>query len=88
MKKIWTFLRSFKRKLKLSKYPERKPDENLRKKWKKNQKNLREIKLIKLTNRKKENLKFRKIGKEFKEKLKVIWRTGTKLFQNKFWAGV
>ncbi len=30
------------------------------------------IKLIKLKNRKKENLKFRKTGKEFKEKLSGI----------------
>ncbi len=53
---------------------------------KKNQNNLREIKLIKRTNRKKENLKFQKIGKEFK-KLRGIWRTG-KLFQSKFWDHV
>ncbi len=31
------------------------------------------IKLIKLKNRKKENLIFQKIGKEFKEKLRGIW---------------
>ncbi len=46
------------------------------------------IKSIKFENRKKENLKFRKIGKEFKEKLRGIWRTGTKLFQSKFWDSV
>ncbi len=45
------------------------------------------IKLMKLKN-KNENLKFQKIGKEFKEKLRGIWQTGTKLFQNKLWDSV
>ncbi len=44
--------------------------------------------MIKLENREKENLTFQKIGKEFKEKLRGIWRTGTKLFQCKFSDGV
>ncbi len=41
---------------------------------------------MKLKNKKK--LKFLKIGKELKEKLRGIWRTGTKLFQSKFWDSV
>ncbi len=45
MKKIWTFIENFKRKLKLLGSPERKPAGNLRGKGKKkNGKNLREIK--------------------------------------------
>ncbi len=44
--------------------------------------------MIKLKNRKKESLKFRKIEKELKEKLRGIWQTGTKLFQSKFWDSV
>ncbi len=44
--------------------------------------------MIKLKNRKKENLKFQKFGKEFKEKLGGIWWTGIKLFQSKFWDSI
>ncbi len=90
MKKISIFLESFNRKLKLLESPEQKPARNLRKKWKQNLEEFKKkkIKLIKLKNIKKENLKFRKIGKGFKEKLRGIRRTGTKLFQSKFWNSV
>ncbi len=90
MKKIWTFLESFKRKLKFLESLERDQLEI----WGKNEKKKKtkefkrnKIKLIKLKNRKKK-LKFQKIGKEFKEKLRGIWQTGTKLFQSKFWGRV
>ncbi len=55
MKKIWSFVERFKRKLKLLESPERKPARNLRKKWKKNSKEFKRngIKLIKLENKKK-----------------------------------
>ncbi len=71
-------------------FAEWKPARNLRKKWKENSKEFKknEKKLTKLKNRKKENLKLGKIGKEFKEKLRGIWWTGTKLFQSKFWGSV
>ncbi len=80
--KKWIFLESFKRKLKLLESPEWKPAGNLRKKWKKNAEEFKRdnIKLIKLKNRKKGNLKFRKTGKEFKEKLRGMRQTGIKLF--------
>ncbi len=55
MKKIWTFLESFKKKLKLLESPEQKPAIILKKKWKKKSKKFKrnKIKLIKLKNRKK-----------------------------------
>ncbi len=64
----------------------RKFEEKMKKKSKEFKRN--KIKLIKLKNRKKENLKFRKIWKEFKEKLGDIWQTGAKLFQSIFWDSV
>ncbi len=90
MKIIWIFLESFKRKLKLLESPERRPAGNLREKWKKKSEKFKRniIKLIKLKNRKKKNLKFRKTRKEFKEKLRSIWQTDTQLFQSKFWDSV
>ncbi len=82
MKKMWTFLESFKRKLKLLKSPERKPAGNLRRKWKKkNQKNLRETKLIKFKNRKKKIWNSEKLERNLK-KLRGIWRTGTQFKAN------
>ncbi len=70
MKKIWTSLESFKRKLKLLESSEQKLAGNLRKKWKKNSKEFKrnKIKLMKLKNRKKENLKFWKFWKELIER--------------------
>ncbi len=89
-KKNLNLWESFTRKWKLLESAERKPTGNWGKKWKNNSKDFKrnKIKLIKLKNRKKENLKFRKIGKEFKEKLRGIRQTGTKLFQSKFWNSV
>ncbi len=79
MRKIWTFLESFKRKLKRLESPEQKPAGNLKKKLKQNSKEFKrnKIKLIKLKNRKK------KIGnsKKLERNLKESWEVFDELYK-------
>ncbi len=81
MRKICTYLESFKRKLKLLESPEWKPAGNLRKKWKKNSKEFKrnKIKLIKLKNRKKGKFE---IPKNWNVNLKKSWEVSDELVQN------